>query len=277
MRLISLLTDFGTRDEYVGVVKGVILTRNPNAVVVDISHALDPQDVPGAALMLKAAYPYFPQSTLHVVVVDPGVGSRRAVVALALEDGPLFLAPDNGVLTLVLQDPRPKAAVRVENSAFFLAPVSRTFHGRDIFAPVAAALAGGAPLERLGPPVAAGDLVRLDLPAARPAGANALDGAVVAVDRFGNLITNIAAGLLGAGAHPHLQVEIGGHRIQGLASAYADAAPRRPVALIGSRGTLEIAVNCGNAAETLAVGRGAAVRVAWPPGAADPPRDSEKQ
>jgi S-adenosylmethionine hydrolase len=267
MRLISLLTDFGTRDEYVGVVKGVILARKPNAVVVDISHALDPQDVPGAALMLKAAYPYFPQSALHVVVVDPGVGSRRAVVILSLEDGPLFLAPDNGVLSAVLQDPRPKAVVRVENAAFFLEPISRTFHGRDIFAPVAAAVADGMSLERLGPPMAAGDLVHIDLPAARPDGADAVSGVVVAVDRFGNLITNIDAGLLGAAVHSQLQVEIGGQRIQGLVSSYAAAAPHRPVALIGSRATLEIAVNCGNAAETLAVGRGAAVRVAWPAGA----------
>lgn len=275
MRVISLLTDFGYRDEYVGVVKGVILARNPDVVVVDISHAVAPRDVPGAALMLKAAYPYFPQSTLHVVVVDPGVGSRRAVVVLALEDGPLFLAPDNGVLTPVLQDPRPQTVVRVENSAFFLDRISRTFHGRDIFAPVAAALAGGVPPERLGPTLAVGDLVRVDLPAARRDGANAVSGAVVAVDRFGNLITNIDAGLLGAVDYPQLQVHIGAHRIQGLGSAYAAVAPNRPVALIGSRGTLEIAVNCGNAAKALAVGRGAAVRVAWPSGAADTPPGPE--
>jgi S-adenosylmethionine hydrolase len=273
MRVISLLTDFGTRDEYVGVIKGVILARNPQAVVVDISHAVAPQDVLGAAHMLKAAYPYFPHATVHVVVVDPGVGGRRAIVALALEDGPLFLAPDNGVLTPILLDARPQEVVRVENPAFFLDRISRTFHGRDIFAPVAAAIASGVPLRRLGPPMAPGDLVRIDLLAARRDGANAVSGIIVGVDRFGNLITNIDAALLAAAPHPHVQVRIGAHRIQGLAATYEAAAPQRALALIGSRGTLEIAINCGNAAETLSVGTGATVRVDWPEGAGDTPAD----
>jgi S-adenosylmethionine hydrolase len=273
MRLISLLTDFGTQDEYVGVIKGVILARNPKAMVVDISHAVAPQDVPGAAVMLRAAYPYFPQSTLHVVVVDPGVGSRRSIVALALEDGPLFLAPDNGVLTAILLGARPKEVVRVENAAFFLDRVSRTFHGRDIFAPVAAAVAGGVPLRRLGPPMAPADLVRIELLAPRQDQANAVSGTIVGIDRFGNLITNIDAALLAAATHPHLQVRIGAHRIQGLCTTYEAVAPHRAVALIGSRGTLEIAVNCGNAAQTLSVGKGAAVRVDWPGGIADTPTD----
>lgn len=273
MRVISLLTDFGTQDEYVGVIKGVILARNPTAVVVDISHAVPPQDLPAAAVMLKAAYPYFPQTAVHVVVVDPGVGGRRSIVALALKDGPIFLAPDNGVLTPILMDARPKEVVRVENPAFFLDRVSRTFHGRDIFAPVAAAIAGGVPLGRLGAPMAPADLVRIDLAAARHDQANAVSGTIVGVDRFGNLVTNIDTALLDPATHPYLQVRIGAHRIQGLGTTYEAAAPQRAVALIGSRGTLEIAVNRGNAAETLSVGKGAAVRVDWPGGAADTPTD----
>lgn len=272
MPVITLLTDFGSRDEYVGIMKGVILARNPAAVVVDISHEVAPQDVVEAAHMLKAAYPFFPEAAVHVVVVDPGVGGQRAIVAMALKDGPVFLAPDNGVLSPILADTRPKEVVHVENSAFFLDHVSRTFHGRDIFAPVAAAVSKGVPLNRLGPAVSPGDLLRLDLALPRQDRGSAISGRVVSVDRFGNLITDIDAALLDAGSHSRLQVRVGGHRIKGLCATYGEGAPRRALALIGSRGTLEIAVNCGSAAETLSVGKGAAVQVAWPEAPRTPKR-----
>lgn len=265
MSIITLLTDFGTRDEYVGVVKGVILSINPQATIVDISHQVAPQAILQAADLLQAAYGWFPQGTVHLAVVDPGVGSERAIIA-ARYKGYTFLGPDNGLLAALWQADPPRDIVRVENSRYFLHPVSTTFHGRDIFAPVAAHLSLGIDPASLGAAVAASDLVTL--PVAKAVWNRDLDqveGKVTGVDRFGNLLTNIDASLIDAFESRHrglrLVVQIEGERIQGIASTYAQCAKGALTALIGSRNRLEIAVNGGSAVERFASAIGLAVRL----------------
>ncbi len=166
MSVITLSTDFGLADPYAGIMKGVILSINPSVAIVDLTHCIDPQDTVSAAYMIESAYSYFPEKTVHVVVVDPGVGTGRAVIA-AEASGRYFLAPDNGVLGLVLKSSSPAKIVRVENEEYFLTPVSRTFHGRDIFAPVAACISRGVPLERFGPSVSASGIFQPEIPQPR--------------------------------------------------------------------------------------------------------------
>ncbi len=264
MGIISLCTDFGTRDEYVGVLKGVILTVNPAATIVDICHRVPPQDVVAAAHMLRAAYGFFPKGSLHVAIVDPGVGTSRAIVAARCR-GHLFMAPDNGLLPLAWRDTTPQEVVRVDNRDLFRQPVSQTFHGRDIFAPVAAHLSKGAMLKDVGTAIADSQLRRIDdnSPNSDPSGG--IDGHIIGIDRFGNLITDIDATLLDQLIHNNkdmqISTQIGTHCIYGLVNNYTDGATGEAVAFIGSRGCLEIAVNCGNAAETLRSARGDAVCV----------------
>jgi S-adenosylmethionine hydrolase len=249
MPVISLLTDFGLSDAYVGIMKGVILSKAPDAGIVDISHRISPQDLVRAAYLIDSAYHYFPKGTVHVVVVDPGVGGNRDIIALEAA-GYYFLAPDNGVLTRILETTTVSSAVTVENRRFFLETVSRTFHGRDIFAPVAAYLVQGGDLRDLGPLVAPGDLAHLRLPKPRVAKTGEVIGAVIDIDRFGNLITNIDEGLIqglckksGSAVTVHVSRSI----IYGLQISYAGVSPGEGLAIIGSRGTLEISVNCGSA------------------------------
>jgi S-adenosylmethionine hydrolase len=258
MAIISLITDFGTQDEYVGLMKAVILGVDPTAVPVDVSHAVDPQDIAQAAFLVAAAHAHFPDGSVHLVVVDPGVGGARDI--LVLERGAhRFVAPDNGVLTLVLEG-APVRLHRLENTSWRRAVVSPTFHGRDIMAPAAALLAGGADPADAGPEIPADAAVRLDDLRARrtPSG---VEGRVVHVDRFGNLVTNIQSDMLSGGMQP----VIGAGRVElhGLSRTYSDGAPGDVLALVGSRGTLEVAVNGGSAAQTLGIGKGASVAVRW--------------
>jgi len=261
--MITLLTDFGLSDPYVGIMKGVILSICPKASVVDVSHDVDPQDIRAAAYLLDAAYPYFPENTVHTVVVDPGVGSGRAVIAVQA-GGHYFLAPDNGVLTKVLEGSAVQRAVRVENPAYFIQPVSRTFHGRDIFAPVAAHMAAGKPLDAFGPRISAEDMVQLEIPAAYLSKGE-LAGAIITVDRFGNLITNIPEGLIRQlrtdPDESRLCVQVGACEIKGLSAAYQAVSPGDLLAIIGSRGCLEISVNQGDARAFCGVGKDARVVV----------------
>ena len=252
--LITLLTDFGLEDAYVGIMKGVILTRCPTANIVDLTHHVAPGDIPAASYLLGAAHPYFPYGTIHTVVIDPGVGTDRRVLA-AEAGGRLFVAPDNGVLSDVFDADAPVRVVSVENESLFLRPMSHTFHGRDLFAPVAAALAQGMPLDELGPRADA----RIHLPRIEPRrdDAGALLGEVIYIDRFGNLITNIRADDL----PPAPFIELGRHAIRGVQTSYAAAEDGRPLAIVGSTGRLEISINHGHAAETLNAGIGATVRV----------------
>lgn len=265
--IITLLTDFGDRDEYVGVMKGAILRRAPHAVLIDLCHHIVPHDIRQAAAMIAAAYQYFPEGTLHVMVVDPGVGGARDIVfAQAPTCG--FLCPDNGLLTGLIAQGVLHKAWRVTNRALFSHAVSATFQGRDIVAPVAGFLASGNRPENLGPQRVIGDLVCLDDPPARLGREGSLWGTVVTVDRFGNLMTNIGRDLLTSDwegdLKQSLMVEITSQLTIPLVSSYSAVPIGELLATIGSRNTLEIAVNQGHAGMLLGVVPGTPIRV-WHP------------
>ncbi len=242
---VSMVTDFGVEDPYVGVMKGVILGINPMAVPVDVTHHVTPQAVLEGAFVVQASWRYFPPGTVHLAVVDPGVGTERAPMAVAA-GGHFFIGPDNGLFTPVL-DAYPDAVVRrIENPAYRLSRVSATFHGRDIFAPAAAWLSRGVPIEELGPPLSAPVRLPATLPERQARG---LMGRVIYVDRFGNLVTSIPAKEVPAeGGH----VEIAGETIE-IRRTYGEVRPGRLLALVGSFGYLEVSVNRGHAAERLGV------------------------
>lgn len=256
---ITLTTDFGLTDPYVGVMKGVIAGICPEATVIDISHAVPPQDVPSGARMLSVAWKFFPAGTVHVAVVDPGVGSDRPILASSFA-GHLFLAPDNGLLDAVLAEAPDALGHCVQERSFFRPEISNTFHGRDIFAPVAAHLASGrASIESLGPPVSRDAWTRLALPVPSTRGDGAILGRIVAVDHFGNLITNIPAHCVADWANAIIALE--GAVIRGTVDTYANAPLGATIALVGSSGHLEISVVSGSAAVNLGAGRGAEVVV----------------
>jgi len=284
VQIITLTTDFGLADGYVGVMKGVILARAPGARLVDLSHEIAPQDVPMGAYVLLQAYRYFPPETIHLAVVDPGVGTERRALLLVTEQG-RFVGPDNGLFSYVLREAvalaagwsgtpaavpaiwhpafdltaalrsvppaRLPTAYALTNPAYWLTGPGATFHGRDIFAPVAAHLAAGILPARLGNLVPLESLALLPSPA--PALApGVIKGRVMVRDRFGNLISNIAAGLLATlGPMETIQVTLGPHQLQGVQPTYGAAASGAPLALINSAGLLEIAIRDGNAAQQL--------------------------
>jgi len=256
--VVALLTDFGQRDHYAGTMKGVVLGICPDAALVDISHEVPAHDVVAGALELAACYRYFPAGTVFLVVVDPGVGSSRRGIAAEAGDY-RFVAPDNGVLTVVLDETPPRKTVELTERRYARPTVSRTFEGRDRFAPAAAWLAKGVELSALGR--SAGPLHHLDLPRVRPT-PDGLAGDVLRVDRFGNLITNIdrkSFEKLSAGGQ--VEIRVGGHEVARVVSTYGDVAPGAVAALFGSTEHLEIAANGASAADTLGIGRGAAVQV----------------
>ena len=256
--VIALLTDFGTRDHYAGTMKGVALGICPDATLVDISHDIPAHDVVAGALELAAAYRYFPAGTVFLAVVDPGVGStRRGIAADAGEYK--FVAPDNGVLTVVLDEHPPKRVVELTERKYARPTVSRTFEGRDRFAPAAAWLAKGIELTAMGRP--AGTIARLDLPHPRVA-EDEIEGQVLRVDRFGNLITNIDRKTFEKLSGAPLDIQVGSRQVSKVVSTYADAAAGDVCALFGSTDHLEIAANGASAAEELGLGRGAPVHIA---------------
>ena len=254
--IVTLTTDFGLSDHYVAVLKGVILGFNPEARIVDLCHQVEPYDVVGACFTLATSYAYFPPGTVHVVVVDPGVGGARRPI-LAEAGSWLFLAPDNGVLELVYQR-QPHRVRALKPEGFALKPLSNTFHGRDIFAPAAGLLSQGVPPERLGEPIE--DFTRLDLPRPRPAGPGVLQGVVLKVDRFGNLITNLQPSDLPT----VFVITVGEAQVRVLRPFYEAAAPGEMFAITGSSGYLEISMNQASAAEVAGVGAGAPIEVADP-------------
>ncbi|MCX8091909.1 MAG: SAM-dependent chlorinase/fluorinase [Verrucomicrobiae bacterium] len=258
MQLITLTTDFGLRDWFVGTMKGVIHRIAPRAVIVDITHEIPPGDIRSGAFALAAAWRFFPTGSVHVAIVDPGVGSARAAIAVRTARG-TFVGPDNGVLSSALVGESILGIRRLTNERFFLTPLSHTFHGRDVFAPVAAHLCRGARFDTLGPE--AEDFVRLPQAPPRRCGGT-IQGRVLYVDRFGNAITNIPnAWIESARAGIFLR----GKRIGPLASFY-QAVPRgRAVGVPGSTGFLEVAVNGGNAAKRFGLKPGTAVRVRLEP------------
>lgn len=257
--LITLTTDFGAGSHYVAAAKGVILALNPEVRILDLSHDIPAQDLRQAAFFLTATLPYFPPETLHVVVVDPGVGSERAILYVELANLRL-LAPDNGCWTWLLEGGRRKPRViRLTEKRFWRSRVSATFHGRDIFAPVAANLSLGLDPRELGPIVS--DWIRLDRPAPHREG-NTIAGEVLFVDHFGNLITNIPGEELMRDDHPK-QVRIDGVEVSHIVRTYSDAEPGTLVALVSSSEWLEVAVNQGDAARQLDAGPGTPVTIEW--------------
>ena len=256
--VIALLTDFGTRDHYAGTLKGVALGICPDAVFVDITHDVPAHDVLVGALELAASYKYFPPGTIFLVVVDPGVGSARRGIAVDA-GGYTFVAPDNGVLTAVLDEHAPTRAVELTERRYARPTVSRTFEGRDRFAPAAAWLAKGIELPALGRP--AGALQRLDIPKPAETAAD-IRGEVLRVDRFGNLITNVDRRLfdrfVAAGG---VDIRVGPHVVAKFVSTYGDVAPGEICALFGSSDHLEVAANGASAADALRVDRGAPVHI----------------
>lgn len=256
--VIAFLTDFGTQDHYAGTMRGVILGICPDATLVDITHEIPAHDVMAGALELAAAYKYFPTGTIFVVVVDPGVGSARR--GLAADTGDYrFVAPDNGVLTAVLRESPAKKMVELTERRYARPTVSRTFEGRDRFAPAAAWLAKGIQLTALGRPVI--DIQRLDIPAPETT-ADAIRGVVMRVDRFGNLVTNIDRKLVERfGQDGGITIEAGGKPIGRLVATYAELPVDGVGALFGSTDHLELAAPSASAAQRLGLDRGAEVRV----------------
>lgn len=259
MKPITLTTDFGLSDWFVGAMKGVIAGIAPHARVVDLTHGVAPGDISGGAFALAAAYRCFPRGTIHVAVVDPGVGSARPAIAVRT-DQYFYVGPDNGVLSLAVARETIREIRRLENPRFFLPEVSRTFHGRDIFAPVAAHLsrAAGRVWRQLGPVVR--DFQRLPWPECRNR-ADGFDGEVFYVDRFGNGITNLAAEAVAEMARDGVEITVGGRRIGPLVECYAAVPAGQPLAVVGSSGFLEIAVNGGSAAARLGLRRGTRVSI----------------
>jgi S-adenosylmethionine hydrolase len=246
--VITLTTDFGLSDPYVGVMKGVILTINPFAMIIDLSHQVKPGSVIEGAAVLSEANPYFPQGAVHVAVVDPGVGGKRRPI-LVVSKKHLFVGPDNGIFWPIIETLEDKAIYHLTNRKYFLPHISYTFHGRDIFAPVAAHLSKGVDPARMGDVI--NDPVKLDIPAPLQKG-EVLTGQVIRVDHFGNLITNIRGTDLGRfvkSGQPIIRVA--DLTVEGLHKTYSGVAKGEALALIGSSGFLEISVNQGRACDSV--------------------------
>ncbi|MFQ5881314.1 MAG: S-adenosyl-l-methionine hydroxide adenosyltransferase family protein [Candidatus Methylomirabilales bacterium] len=257
--IITLLTDFGTADPFVGIMKGVILGINPRVEVVDLCHGVSPQDVLEAAFLLHCSYRYFPKGTIHLVVVDPGVGGgRRPLLAEGVHG--YYVAPDNGVLSYLFASGEIRRVLEITVEEYFLHPVSQTFHARDIFASVAAHLSQIGNVDHFGKRLT--EYVRLALPTPEREGEGLLLGSILHMDRFGNLITNISTPEI-LSLHPErgITVRIKGRRIHGLVTSYDCVRLGEMGAILGSAGYLEIFANRGSAASILKVGRGATVRV----------------
>jgi S-adenosyl-L-methionine hydrolase (adenosine-forming) len=255
--IITLTTDFGLSDHFTGVMKGVILGICPRARIVDITHLSTPFEVSEAAFTLAQSYRYFPKGTVHVVVVDPGVGSARRPI-LASGGGYHFVAPDNGVLSMIFT--REKCRVReISAEKYWVRPVSQTFHGRDIFAPVAAHLAKGVPPARFGKVIQ--DALRSDFETFRRIGKRVWSGAILKVDRFGNLITNLPSAEFAEIHTRPFELSVGMEKITRLATAYVGESAGVPFAIAGSSGYLEVAINQDSAARRLGCGAGAPVEL----------------
>ncbi len=263
-RIVTLLSDFGLSDVYVGVMKGVIAQINSTLTVVDLTHQIPPQNIAAGRFNLMNAYPYFPVGTVHIAVVDPGVGSQRRAIALQLDAG-FLVGPDNGLFTGILNQNPVVAAVELTNSEYWRTPTpSTTFHGRDIFASVGAHLASGVPLEHLGKVIDAATLVQLPIPERTPI-AGGIVGCIQYIDHFGNLITNIPAadvqGKTWSVAVGDSPTETLRERIILGSETYSDRKLGDIVALVGSHGWVEIAVNGGSAHSTLQLDCTASIKV----------------
>jgi S-adenosylmethionine hydrolase len=246
--IVTLITDFGEQAEYAGAMKGAILRANPRCQVVDITHQIPPQDILRAAFVLENSYPYYPEGTVHLAVVDPGVGTKRRPLALK-KGGHLFVGPDNGVFAGILSVPGEGVGYEITRRAFFREAVSMTFHGRDLFGPVAGSLAAGLPLSQVGPRVSG--FTRAEWP--RPERfRDRLIGRILWADSFGNLLTNLSRDEVGPILRARdWRISGRGWRVEVLSKTYGEGEPGQPLALFGSSGYLELAVNQGRAAERL--------------------------
>ncbi len=255
--IITLTTDYGTNDHLAGTLKGVILKIVPDATVVDITHHVNPFDLLDGALAIGSAYSYFPARTIHVVVVDPGVGTERRPL-LVSAGNQYFVAPDNGVLSVIYERETDVVVRHANVEHYYLQPLSKTFHGRDIFAPIAAWLAKGAQIASMGDEIE--DHKKFAMP--RPKASNGhVKGVVMRIDAFGNLLTNFRVEDLPADAlaSGKIQLQVGTHEVTRMVDTFALGKKSEAVAFVGSSGYVEIAMNKANAAQALAVGRGAAV------------------
>ena len=259
--VITLTTDFGLNDHFVGALKGVIVDIVPEAQIVDISHAVQAFDVLDGALAIAQSYSYFPNGTIHMVVVDPGVGTTRRPI-LASSDGYHFVAPDNGVLSMVYAKEERIHVRHITSEHYFRQPVSNTFHGRDIFAPVAAYLAKQVDSHKFGDEIE--DYVKFAAPRPKPAGENRIRGVVLKIDRFGNLITNVTPtdvpALFAAKAAP-FKIVVGSKEVTDIRTAYAEGAPGEVFGILGSMGYLEIVANRAPAAQLTGAGKGSEVSI----------------
>lgn len=255
--LITLTTDFGLEDHYVGVLKAVILTISPDVRIVDISHDVPPQDVMAGAWVVRNAADYFPPGTIHLVVIDPGVGTERSPIALRMNEQ-IFVGPDNGIFSLLSEEKTYEARL-LSNRSLWRQPVSNTFHGRDLFAPVAAHLSMGTPFEELGNPVE--ELKRYRW--ARPiADRDGIQGWIVHIDRFGNLISNIPESLIRKSVgQSDAKIYVGNTILNELSPSFGYVEEGDPVAYIGSSGMLEVAINKGDAKQMLGVKKGAQISI----------------
>ena len=266
--IVTLTTDFGTTDHFVGAVKGVILDIVPDAAIVDISHAVQAFDVLDGALAISQAYSYFPNGTIHMVVVDPGVGTARRPI-LASSDGYHFVAPDNGVLSMVYAKEERVHVRHITSDHYFRMPVSNTFHARDIFAPVAAYLAKLVDSHKFGDEIE--DYVRFAAPRPKATGDGRMRAVVLKVDRFGNLITNVTPADVPAlfMAKPGaFKIVVGSREITEIRATYAEGSPGEVFGIVGSMGYLEIAANRAAAAQVTGAGKGSEVSIILGEGAA---------
>lgn len=257
--IITLTTDYGTNDHLVGVLKGVILSINPEVHIVDITHSILAHDILDGALTLSQAYKFFPSKTIHLVVVDPGVGTARRPILVA-GDTHYFVAPDNGVLSAIYDQSESLYVWNITSEHYFRQPVSNTFHGRDIFAPVAAWLSKSWQTASFGEEIT--DFVRFAIPKPKVSG-NTIKAIVLRVDNFGNLITNLTAEIVPALVAPDAKftIRVGNAAVTKLLPTFAGGTAAEPFAIVGSSGYVEICVNKGNAARTVGAGRGAEVTV----------------
>jgi len=251
--IITLLTDFGTKDHYVASMKGVILSINPQCTLIDITHQVSPHDIQEGALVLASCYSYFPKGTIHLSVVDPGVGGIRKPILLFTQNY-FFVGPDNGLFTLIAQREKVKKVIILTEQKYFLSKVSTTFQGRDIFAPVAAHLSLGVRPNAFGYEIDSVKKLGFETPVVKE---GKLLGKIVHIDNFGNLVSNIDEKIFVrfTMGHPYV-ISVGKRKIHCLGKGYWEGKPGAPVALFGSSGFLEISINKGNAQKTLKVKRG---------------------
>lgn len=267
MAVIALLTDFGTQDIYVGVMKGVIWSICPDAQIADLTHEITPQDVTAGALALWGAFKFFPKGTIFCAVVDPGVGTNRRAIAIQTEEH-FFVGPDNGLLWWAASESTIVKCVELKNQTYFLPVVSQTFHGRDIFAPVSAHIAKGVPLEEFGPELEVDELVKLP-PLRAEMSEETIRAKVIHIDRFGNAVTNLRRDdfikWLSKLEQRTWVAKVRGVSFKSLSTSYAEVAVGKPLLLFNSYDLLEVAVNRGSAAEQLGIRKGDVLEI-WAKG-----------